>query len=152
MENLPAVNATLNATSVILLLLAYRAIRRLNVERHRRLMLATASVSAAFLVCYLYYHAHVGSVRFTGQGPVRGLYFAILISHTILAAAIVPLVLRTLYLGLRRRDDRHRRIARWTFPIWLYVSVTGIVVYAMLYPFNPAGRPGVPPPASEAPR
>jgi uncharacterized membrane protein YozB (DUF420 family) len=117
--------------------LAYRAIRRLDVERHRRLMLAAASVSAAFLVCYLTYHARVGSVRFTGQGPVRPLYFAILISHTILAAAIVPLVLRTLYLGLRRRDDRHRRIARWTFPIWLYVSVTGVVIYLMLYQLYP---------------
>ena len=137
LSHLPAVNATLNATSAVLLLLAYRAIRRLDVERHRGLMLAAASVSAAFLVCYLYYHAHVGSVRFTGQGPVRALYFTILISHTILAAAIVPLVLRTLYLGLRRRDDRHRRIARWTFPIWLYVSVTGVVIYLMLYQLYP---------------
>jgi len=136
-HSLPAINATLNATSAILLVLAYRAIRRLDVERHRRLMLAAASVSAAFLVCYLTYHARVGSVRFTGQGPVRPLYFAILISHTILAAAIVPLVLRTLYLGLRRRDDRHRRIARWTFPIWLYVSVTGVVIYLMLYQLYP---------------
>jgi len=96
-------------------------------------MLSAASVSAVFLVCYLAYHARVGSVRFTGQGPVRTLYFAILISHTILAAAIVPLVLRTLYLGLKRRDDSHRRIARWTFPLWLYVSVTGVLVYFMLY-------------------
>ena len=137
LHSLPVVNATLNATSAILLLFAYRAIRRLDVERHRRLMLAAASVSAAFLACYVYYHAHVGSVRFTGQGPVRALYFSILISHTILAAVIVPLVLRTLYLGLRRRDDRHRRIARWTFPIWLYVSVTGVVIYVMLYRLYP---------------
>ena len=136
-HSLPAINATLNATSAVLLILAYRAIRLLHVDLHRRLMLAAASVSAAFLACYLYYHAHVGSVRFTGQGPVRGLYFAILVSHTILAAAIVPLVLRTLYLGLRRRDDRHRRIARWTFPIWLYVSVTGVVIYLMLYRLYP---------------
>lgn len=136
-HDLPAVNATLNATSAVLLLLAYRAIRTHNVERHRRLMLAAASVSAAFLACYLYYHAHVGSVRFTGQGPVRALYFTILISHTILAVAIVPLVLRTLYLGLRRQDDRHRRIARWTFPLWLYVSVTGVVIYLMLYQLYP---------------
>jgi len=132
-SDLPAVNATLNATSALLLLLAYRAIRRMEVERHRRLMLAAASTSAVFLVCYLVYHAHVGSVPFTGRGPVRAVYFTILITHTILAAAIVPLVLRTLYLGLRRRDDRHRRVARWTFPLWLYVSVTGVVIYLMLY-------------------
>ena len=138
MEHLPAVNATLNATSAVLLLFAYRAIRRLDVERHRRLMLSAAATSAVFLASYLYYHAHVGSVRFTGQGAVRPLYFAILISHTILAAAIVPLVLRTLYLGLRRRDDQHRRIARWTFPLWLYVSVTGVVIYLMLYRIYPS--------------
>jgi len=137
-EHLPAVNATLNATSAVLLLFAYRAIRRLDVERHRRLMLSAAATSAVFLASYLYYHAHVGSVRFTGQGAVRPLYFAILISHTILAAAIVPLVLRTLYLGLRRRDDQHRRIARWTFPLWLYVSVTGVVIYLMLYRIYPS--------------
>ena len=102
-------------------------------------MLSAAAVSAAFLVSYLVYHAQVGSVRFTGQGPVRALYFAILISHTILAAAIVPLVLRTLYLGLKRLDDRHRRLARWTFPLWLYVSVTGVVIYLMLYQLYPPG-------------
>ncbi len=137
--DLPAVNATLNGMSAVLLVLAYRAIRRREIERHRRLMLAAAAVSMVFLACYLYYHAHVGSVRFTGQGPVRTLYFTILISHTILAAAIVPLVLRTLFLGLKRRDPQHRRIARWTFPIWLYVSVTGVVIYAMLYQLYPPG-------------
>jgi uncharacterized membrane protein YozB (DUF420 family) len=138
-SDLPAVNATLNATSAVLLVLAYRAIRRHDVERHRRLMLAAASTSAVFLVSYVVYHLRVGSVRFEGQGSVRALYFTILISHTILAAAIVPLVLRTLYLGLRRRDDRHRRIARWTFPLWLYVSVTGVVIYLMLYQLDPHG-------------
>ena len=132
-HQLPALNATLNATSAVLLLLAYRAIRRLDVERHRRLMLAAASTSALFLVSYVVYHARVGSVRFTGQGPVRAVYFSILITHTILAAAIVPMVLRTLFLGLKRLDPAHRRIARWTFPIWLYVSVTGVVIYLMLY-------------------
>src|SRR6185295_4667990 len=105
----------------------------LEIDRHRRLMITAAAISAVFLASYLTYHARVGSVRFTGQGPVRTVYFAILISHTILAMTVLPLVLRTLYLGLRRRDDRHRRIARWTFPIWLYVSVTGVVVYVMLY-------------------
>ena len=141
--DLPVVNATLNATSAVLLVLAYRAIRRLEIERHRKLMLSAAAVSTVFLVCYLTYHARVGSVRFTGQGPVRTLYFAILISHTILAAAIVPLVLRTLYLGLKRRDDRHRKIARWTFPLWLYVSITGVVIYLMLYRLYPPGPIGV---------
>jgi putative membrane protein len=131
--DLPVVNATLNGTSAVLLVLAYRAIRMREIDRHRRLMLSAAATSAVFLVTYLYYHAHVGSVRFPGHGPVRTLYFAILISHTILAAAIVPLVLRTLYLGLRRRDAIHRRIARWTLPLWLYVSVTGVVIYVMLY-------------------
>jgi uncharacterized membrane protein YozB (DUF420 family) len=136
-QDLPAINATLNAASAILLLFAYRAIRLRHVERHRRLMLAAAATSAVFLVSYLTYHAQVGSVRFTGQGPVRTVYFTILFTHTILAAAILPLVLRTLYLGLKRRDDRHRRIARWTFPLWLYVSVTGVVIYLMLYQLYP---------------
>jgi protein SCO1 len=135
---LPAVNATLNATSAVLLLLGWRAVRRHEIERHRRLMIAAALVSAAFLVCYLVYHAQVGSVRFTAMGAPRTIYFTILITHTILAAAIVPLVLRTLWLGLKRRDDRHRRIARWTFPLWLYVSVTGVVIYLMLYRIYPS--------------
>ena len=138
-SDLPAVNATLNASSAVLLVLAYRAIRAHAIERHRKLMLSAAIVSTAFLGCYLWYHAHVGSVRFTGQGPVRILYFAILLTHTVLAAAIVPLVLRTLYLGLKRRDPKHRRIARWTFPLWLYVSVTGVVIYVMLYQLYPPG-------------
>jgi len=96
-------------------------------------MLTAASTSALFLVSYLAYHARVGSVRFAGTGSARTVYFAILGSHTLLAMVVLPLVLRTLYLGLKRRDDRHRRIAKWTFPIWLYVSVTGVVVYLMLY-------------------
>jgi putative membrane protein len=138
-SDLPAINATLNAASAVLLILAYRAIRRREVERHRALMLAAAVVSLLFLVSYLTYHAQVGSVRFLGQGAARAVYFAILISHTILAAAIVPLVLRTLYLGLRREDARHRRLAKWTFPLWLYVSVTGVVIYVMLYHLYPHG-------------
>ena len=137
LSDLPALNAVLNAASAVLVVLGYRAIRRLQVERHRKLMLSAAAVSAVFLVSYLTYHAQVGSVRFTAQGLPRTIYFAVLVSHTILAAAILPLVLRTLYLGLKRRDDRHRRIARWTLPIWLYVSVTGVVVYLMLYRLYP---------------
>ena len=141
-SDLSAVNAALNAASGVLLVLAYRAVRGRAIERHRRLMLAAAATSTVFLVSYLVYHAHVGSVRFTGQGPVRTVYFTILISHTILAVAIVPLVLRTLYLGLKRRDEPHRRLARWTFPLWLYVSVTGVVIYVMLYQLYPPGGIG----------
>jgi putative membrane protein len=139
LTDLPALNACLNATSALFLLLGYRAIRRLEIHRHRRLMVSAAITSAVFLASYVTYHVRVGSVRFPGQGPVRAVYFAILISHTILAVAVLPLALRTLYLGLRRRDDKHRRIARWTFPVWLYVSVTGVVVYVMLYRLYPPG-------------
>ena len=137
-----AVIAVLIATSGVLLVLAFRAIRGHAIERHRRLMLAAAAAAAVFLVSYLVYHAHVGSVRFTGQGPVRALYYTILISHTILAVAIVPLVLRTQYLGLKRRDEPHRRLARWTLPLWLYVSITGVVIYVMLYQLYPPGGIG----------
>jgi uncharacterized membrane protein YozB (DUF420 family) len=100
-------------------------------------MLAAATTSALFLVSYLVYHVRVGSVRFEGVGPARTVYFAILVSHTLLAIVVLPFVLRTLYLGLKRRDDRHRRIAKWTFPMWLYVSATGVVVYLMLYHLYP---------------
>jgi putative membrane protein len=130
-------NAILNATSAILLVVGHRAILRLQIERHRRLMLAAFTISILFLVSYLTYHAQVGSVRFPGQGPIRVVYFAILISHTILAATVPVLAGITLYLGLKRRDDRHRSIARWTYPIWLYVSITGVIVYVMLYHLYP---------------
>jgi putative membrane protein len=135
-RDLPTLNAALNATSAVLLAAAYHAIRRREIERHRRLMLAAVSTSVIFLVSYLVYHAQVGSVRFTGQGWVRPVYFTILISHTILAAAIVPMVARTLYLALKGRFLEHRRAARWTFPLWAYVSVTGVVIYVMLYRFR----------------
>jgi uncharacterized membrane protein YozB (DUF420 family) len=135
----PTVNATLNALSAVFLVIAYRAIRRLEIERHRRWMLVAATTSALFLASYLVYHARVGSVRFGGVGPARAVYFTILGTHTVLAIVVVPFVLRTLYLGLKRRDDRHRRIAKWTFPIWLYVSITGVVVYLMLYHLYPRG-------------
>ena len=133
----PTINAALNFLSATFLLVAYRAIRGMQIEKHRRWMLAAATTSAIFLVSYLVYHARVGSVRFAGTGAARPVYFTILGTHTVLAVVILPLVLRTLYLGLKRRDDRHRRIARWTFPIWLYVSVTGVVVYVMLYHLYP---------------
>ena len=138
-SDLPALNAVLNATSFVFLVAGYRAIRRYEIERHRRWMLSAAATSLLFLISYLVYHAQVGSVRFTGQGPVRWVYFTILGSHTVLAVVNLPLVLRTLYLGLRRRDDRHRRLAKWTFPIWTYVSVTGVIVYLMLYHLYPGG-------------
>src|SRR5262245_20592845 len=132
-SDLPALNATLNATSAVLLTIGWTLIRRGRIELHRKVMIAAFCTSVAFLVSYLVYHAQVGSVRFTGQGAIRILYFAILISHTMLAAAIVPMVLLSLSRGLKRQDVRHRAIARWTMPLWLYVSVTGVVVYLMLY-------------------
>ena len=129
----PTINATLNGTSAVLLVTAHSMIKRGRVATHRGLMLAAVTTSSLFLISYLYYHAHVGSVHFQGQGWSRPLYFTILISHTILAAAIVPLVIITLSRALRERFDRHRAIARWTYPIWLYVSITGVVIYFMLY-------------------
>ena len=131
----PALNATLNGTSAVLIATGRVLIGRGKVAAHRAFMIAAVVSSSAFLVCYLWYHAHagVGSVRFQGQGVVRPVYFAILISHTLLAALVVPLVIVTLVRGLRARFDRHRAIARWAYPIWLYVSVTGVVIYVMLY-------------------
>jgi uncharacterized membrane protein YozB (DUF420 family) len=133
LSTLPAVNAALNGASAVLIASARAFIRRGRVATHRALMLAAVATSTVFLVSYLYYHAHAGVTRFQGQGWSRPVYFAILTTHTLLAAAIVPLVVITLTLGLRRRDRRHRAIARWTYPIWLYVSVTGVVIYFMLY-------------------
>jgi putative membrane protein len=132
-RDLPTLNALLNAASALLLSLAYRAIKRREIDRHHRLMLSAVWTSAAFLVSYLVYHAQVGSVRFQGQGAVRPVYFAILLTHTLLAALTVPMVLRTLFLALKKRFPEHRRAARWTFPVWMYVSVTGVVIYLMLY-------------------
>ncbi len=133
MSPLPTLNACLNGSCAVLLTLGYLAIRRGNIARHKACMGLAFITSVFFLISYLTYHALHGSTRFPGTGPVRPLYFAILISHTILAVVIVPLVLRTLYLALRGRFDAHRRLARWTFPVWMYVSVTGVVVYLMLY-------------------
>jgi uncharacterized membrane protein YozB (DUF420 family) len=130
---LPALNATLNATSAILLTIGWVLIRRGRWRQHRVFMIAAFCTSVLFLISYLTYHAHVGSKHFTGQGAIRAVYFAILLTHTVLAVVIVPLVLVTLSRGLASRFDRHRAIARWTLPIWMYVSVTGVVVYLMLY-------------------
>ena len=129
----PAVNATLNGSSAVLLLIGRWFIGRGMISIHRAFMIAALVTSSAFLVSYLYYHAHVGSVHFQGQGWSRPVYFSILISHTILAAVVVPMVIITLSRALRERFDRHRAIARWTFPVWMYVSVTGVIVYVMLY-------------------
>jgi uncharacterized membrane protein YozB (DUF420 family) len=130
---LPGLNATLNGISAVLLTTGYVFIRRGDREAHRRCMLGALAVSAAFLVSYVIYHLNAGSRPFAGQGPVRLVYFAILLTHVVLAAAIVPLALVTATRGLRGQLDRHTRIARWTLPIWLYVSVTGVVIYLMLY-------------------
>ena len=130
---LPTLNAILNASSGILVLLGYRNIRRSNVSVHKRFMLSAMGVSAVFFASYLFYHWEVGSVKFQGSGIIRTFYFTLLISHTILAVAIVPMVLRTAYLALKGNFVKHRKIARWTFPIWVYVSITGVIVYLMLY-------------------
>lgn len=129
----PAINATLNGASAILLWVGHGYIKRGKMAAHRALMIAALVSSSLFLTSYLYYHFHVGSVHFPGHGWTRPVYFTILISHTILAAAIVPLVIITLSRALRERYDRHRAIARWTYPLWMYVSITGVVIYFMLY-------------------
>lgn len=132
-SDLPTVNAILNGTSGVLLLIGHRMIVKGRVDAHRRLMLSAFTTSALFLVSYVVYHAQAGSKPFTGTGAVRTVYFAILVSHVILAAAILPLAIVTLNRGLKMRYVEHRRIARWTYPLWLYVSVTGVVIYLMLY-------------------
>ena len=132
-HNLPAVNASLNATATCLLLLAYRFIKKRDVENHKRMMLAALGVSAVFLAFYVTYHWQVGSVPFQKQGFIRNVYFFVLIPHVILAATVPVLAGITVWRAYRKQFDRHRRIARWTFPIWLYVSVTGVIVYLMLY-------------------
>ena len=132
-RDLPALNATLNAVSTVLLSSGYIFIRRREIERHRFCMIAAFCVSCLFLSSYLVYHYHVGSVPFTKEGWIRPVYFTILITHVVLAGAIVPLALITLSRALKERFDKHRAIARWTLPLWLYVSVTGVVIYWMLY-------------------
>ncbi|MEQ1730134.1 MAG: DUF420 domain-containing protein [Vicinamibacterales bacterium] len=131
--DLPAVNATLNGISALLLMCGYVAIRNGAREAHKRCMLGALTTSTLFLACYVVYHLQVGSVPFPGTGLARLVYFTILVTHVILAAAIVPLVIITSLRGLRSQFERHVRIARWTFPLWLYVSVTGVVIYLMLY-------------------
>ncbi len=132
-SDLPTVNAILNTISTVLLSVGFLMIRRRNIVAHRNCMIAAFVVSGFFLTSYLIYHYYAGSTPFEGSGWIRSVYFAVLIPHIILAALILPLALITLYFALRKRFTKHRRIARWTLPIWLYVSVTGIIVYWMLY-------------------
>ena len=134
-ELLPTLNALLNTTSAILLVTGHTFIKRGDRVKHKKFMLAALLVSALFLLSYLFYHYHHGSTPFQGTGWIRVVYFAILISHTVLATAIVPLVLITVRRGLKDRIASHKKIARWAYPIWLYVSVTGVIVYVMLYHF-----------------
>jgi uncharacterized membrane protein YozB (DUF420 family) len=130
---LPTVNATLNAVATVFLVTGWTLIRRRRIVAHRRAMIGALVCSALFLVSYVTYHYHAGSRPFTGSGAIRAVYFAILLTHVVLAAAIVPMVLVTLTRALRGNYGRHRAIARWTMPLWLYVSVTGVIVYLMLY-------------------
>jgi len=130
---LPAVNAVLNGTAAVLILTGIYLIKTGRQRAHRAVMITAFVTSSLFLVSYLTYHAHIGSKHFPGTGLARTVYFSILLTHTILAAVVVPLVLMTLSRGLKSRFDRHRAIARWTYPVWLYVSVTGVLIYLMLY-------------------
>jgi putative membrane protein len=138
LSQLPTLNALLNGTSAILILLGYYFIRRREISRHRACMIAAILTSTLFLISYLIYHYHHPTTLFQGQGWVRPVYFFILFSHIILAIVIVPLVLITFKRGLADRRSAHIRIAKWTLPLWLYVSVTGVVVYLMLYQLYPA--------------
>ena len=137
LHDLPTVNAVLNGTAAILLVWGYTLIRRKQIAQHRRVMLSAFAVSCVFLTCYLIYHYNVGSVKFPRPGWVRNVYWTILFTHTVLAVTVPVLAIITLNRALRGRFDKHRRIARWTFPIWLYVSVTGVIVYLMLYHIYP---------------
>ena len=131
--DLPALNASLNATSALLLTVGWRLIKARRIPAHRRCMIAAFTTSSLFLISYVVYHAQVGSKPFPGTGLVRTIYFSILIPHVVLAAVVLPMAIITLRRGLRRDDLRHHAIARWTLPLWLFVSVTGVIVYLMLY-------------------
>ena len=133
LRDLPALNAVLNGTAAVLLIWGYTLIRRRRIDQHRRVMISAFAVSILFLISYLVYHAQVGSVRFQHTGIIRNVYLSILLTHTVLAAAVPFLAAITLWRGLAGKYARHRAIARWTLPIWIYVSVTGVVVYLMLY-------------------
>lgn len=138
-SDLPLVNAILNATSAVLLMLGHYQMKQGNIQNHKRLMISVFVISTLFLSSYLTYHYFHGSQPFLAKGPIRMVYFTILITHTIGATSIVPLSIVTLWRGLRRDDHRHAAIAKWTYPIWLYVSATGVIVYLMLYQLYPNG-------------
>lgn len=140
LHDLPALNAALNGVAAVLLVTGYAFIRRGHIARHRACMVSALLVSSVFLVSYVVYHLEVGSIRFTHAGWPRVIYYAVLATHVPLAATIVPLALVTLSFALRGRFDRHTRVARWTLPIWLYVSVTGVMVYLMLYNVWPSSE------------
>jgi putative membrane protein len=141
---LPHINAILNTTSGLCLIAGFIFIRRRRIAAHRASMLAAFVASTIFLISYVLYHSLLayylgqGPTKFRGEGIIRPIYFAILLTHTVLAVAVVPFILTTLFRGLKRQDEKHRRIARWTFPIWLYVSLTGVMVYLFLYQFYPS--------------
>lgn len=136
---MPTWNASLNALSGVFLVLGFLSIRRKKIGTHRRFMLAACSTSVVFLVSYLFYHFFAGSTRFIGTGWSRPVYFGILLSHTVLAVVIVPMVIASVRHGLKNQIVQHRRVARWTFPLWSYVSVTGVLVYFFLYHWFPSG-------------
>ena len=135
---LPALNASLNGTSAILLVLAYRAVRRRDYNRHMTLIFAALVSSTLFFISYVIYHHFHGDTKFTAHGPVRPIYFFVLISHIVLSAIVVPMILTSLYLSLSGKFATHRRVARFTFPVWLYVSLTGVLIFVMLKVFNPS--------------
>lgn len=140
LHDLPLLNACLNGATAVFLVTGYAFVRRGRIPQHRACMGTALALSGVFLTSYLVYHANVGSIRFTATGPVRTVYFAILVTHTLLAMAVVPLALVTVWRALRGRFGAHMRIARWTLPIWLYVSVTGVLVYLMLYRWWPSAE------------
>lgn len=143
LSSIPALNATLNSLSAVFLLAGYLFIRNKKITFHRICMVSAFCSSSVFLGFYLYFHFHAGLIRFGGQGWIRPVYFTLLISHTILAIVIVPLVITTLSFAVAGNFARHRRIARWTFPLWLYVSVTGVIIYWLLYvAYTPIGAVG----------
>jgi uncharacterized membrane protein YozB (DUF420 family) len=133
LHDLPTLNAILNSIAAVLIVTGYLLIRARRIEAHRKAMLAAFTTSTLFLISYLVYHAQVGSVHFQGTGAIRTVYFTILLTHTLLAVVVAPMVIVTLFRGLKGRFEKHRKLARITLPIWLYVSVTGVIVYAMLY-------------------
>jgi putative membrane protein len=142
LSEFPAINASLNAACTVFLLLGYAFIRARKILQHKLCMLSAFTCSMIFLVCYLYFHFHAGIIRFGGQGWIRPVYFTLLVSHTILAITIVPLAVITLSYALRDKFESHMKIAHWTFPLWLYVSITGVVIYWLLYiAYTPIGAP-----------